>query len=155
MQKFWKVVVLVVLFLGAMLLITFLVPDVRTFATGLASRNNLPIWLVGLASPILFALAKLKDLLGGLVGESTTEKDIREKNEAVKAKLADLEQSVNSLDAWRKEEMDRRMNQVNAYNTTIATMESRENTLDQSIGSLQERREALKNVIREDPGNIE
>ena len=155
MSKFWKIIVLIALVLAAMMLITFLVPDINRFASALAAKNKLPIWLVGLASPILYVLAKFKDMLGALMGESDTEKDIRAKNEDIKAQLAQLEKSVQSLDAWRKDEIDRRMKQIDAINTTVTSMEGREKVLDQSIGGLMQRREALKNVIREDPGTIE
>ena len=155
MAKFWKIVVVIALILAAMMLITFLVPDINKFASGLAAKNKLPIWLVGLASPILYALAKFKDMLGSIMGDSNTEKDIRGKNEEIKAKLADLEKSVQSLDTWRRDEIDRRMKQVDSLNTTVNSMEGREKVLDQSIGGLMQRREALKNAIREDPGTIE
>ena len=57
MSRFWKIIVVIALALAAMLLITFLVPDVSKFAAALAAKNKLPIWLVGLASPILYALS--------------------------------------------------------------------------------------------------
>ena len=155
MSKFWKIIVIIALILAAMMLITFLVPDINKFASALAAKNKLPIWLVGLASPILYALTKFKDMLASITGESETEKDIRGKNEEIKAKLADLEKSVQSLDAWRKDEIDRRMTRINDINTTVSSMVGREKVLDQSIDGLLQRREGLKNVIREDPGTIE
>lgn len=155
MSRFWKIIVVIALVVAALLLMTLLVPDVNKFAAALAAKNKLPIWLVGLASPILYALTKFKDMLGGLVGESNTEKDIREKNDAIKAKLEELDKSVKSLDAWRRDEINQRMQKIDQYNTTISSMQTREEGIDQSIGGLMERREALKNVIREDPGTIE
>lgn len=155
MSKFWKLVVIVALVLAGLMLITFLVPDITKYASALAGKSKLPIWLVGLAAPILYVINRLKDMLGGLIGESASERDIREKNEAIKAKLAELEKNVQGLDEWRRSEIARQMKKIDEFTTSIASMEGREKGIDKSIDELTERREQLSTAITEEPGTIE
>ncbi len=53
MSRFAKVIMLIVVFFGFMLLLTFVSPSIRQYATELARGSRLPFWLVGLAAPIL------------------------------------------------------------------------------------------------------
>jgi len=52
-SRFAKVIMLIVVFFGFMLLLTFVSPSIRQYATELARGSRLPFWLVGLAAPIL------------------------------------------------------------------------------------------------------
>lgn len=154
MSRFGKVLLIIALVVGVMLLITYLNPGVKSFALGLAKASNLPLWLIGLAAPILYAFKGLANLLGGLVGEGATEKAIREKNEAISARLDGLEQDVKKLDDWRTREIAARMDAIQERERQIAPLEARARSLDQSIAGLVREREQIP-TIQDDPGLIE
>ena len=46
MSRFGKTIVLILLLLGAMLLLTYVSPGIKAFATDLSKQSHLPIWLV-------------------------------------------------------------------------------------------------------------
>jgi TolA-binding protein len=152
MSAFWKIVVIIALVLVAMLVITFLSPDIKSFASDLAMKHHLPLWLVGLAAPILYAFKGLGNLLGG---EGGTEKRIKETNQAIEKRLAGLETDVQRLDSWRSQEIERRMQKVNAFEGNVATMESREKQLDQTISGLSQRSAQAQRTMLVDPDLIE
>ncbi len=154
MSRFGKVLLIIALVLGAMLLITYLNPGVNSFALGLAKGSRLPLWLVGLAAPILYVFKGLANLLGSLVGEGATEKTIREKNEAISARLDGLERDVRQLDEWRTREIATRMDAIQQRENQIAPLEARAKSLDQSIAALLREREQIP-TIQDDPGLIE
>jgi hypothetical protein len=153
MSRFGKLLIIIALVLVAMLLITYLNPNIKAFASTLAG-SKLPLWLVGLAAPILYAFKGLANLLGGLVGEGPTEKTIREKNEAISARLEGLERSVKQLDEWRTREIATRMDAIQAREKQIAPLEARARSLDQSIDDLLRERDQIP-TIQDDPGLIE
>ena len=152
MSTFWKVVIIVVVVMIVMVAITYLNQDVKGFAVDLATKHKLPLWLVGLAAPILYVFKGLGSLL---TGEGETEKGIREKNETIKDKLGELENRVKELSDWREREIKSRMEAIATHEKTIESMEGRAKGLDASISGLLERREQLQNAITEDSGNIE
>jgi hypothetical protein len=154
MSRFVKLLIIIALVLVAMVLITYLNPSIKGFASALAKGSSLPLWLVGLAAPILYVFKGLANLLGGLVGEGPTEKTIREKNEAISARLEGLERSVKQLDEWRTREIATRMDAIQAREKQIAPLESRARNLDQSIDDLLREREQIP-TIQDDPGLIE
>jgi hypothetical protein len=154
MSRFVKILIVIALVLGAMLLLTYLTPGIKTFAQGIAKTSHLPLWLVGLAAPILYGLKSVANFLAGLVGEGPTEKTIREKNEAISARLDDLERSVKQLDEWRTREISSRMEVIREREKQIAPLEARARALDATIAGLQERKDALPE-IEDFPGLIE
>lgn len=151
MSKTAKVLIITALVLGAMLLITWLVPDVRELARTLSVSSKLPMWLVGLAAPILFLFKKLGGLFGGLLGDSATERDIRTRNEEIKAKLDGLERDVRQLDEWRRTEIGQRRLQVADLDQHVAGMRTRAQAMDQDIATLIARRDQLESEMQDVP----
>ena len=84
-MKLWNIILWISLFAIAMLLLTYLVPDIKTFAVGLADQKDLPLWIVAFFAPVLFLIRKIGDFFKGFTGESKTEREIRELNEEIKA----------------------------------------------------------------------
>jgi hypothetical protein len=152
MSGFWKIVVIVVLVLVTMLVVTYLTPDIKSFASDLATEHHLPLWVVGLAAPILYIFKGLGSLL---VGEGGTEKHVRETNQAIEERLAGLENNVQRLDQWRTQEIDRRMQKVNEFEGAATSMESREGQLDQTISGLVQRSEQARGTMLIDPDLVE
>lgn len=156
MSRFAKILVLVVLFFGLMLLLTYISPDIKQYATQLSAGGRLPLWIVGLLAPILFAFQKLGDLVRGIFGESGTEKRIRESNESIKVRLAEVEGNVRRIDEWRAREVESRLGRITAWEADVASMRGREAVLDDQISGLRERdqqstgtRERLQNEVAE------
>jgi hypothetical protein len=148
LSRFWKFVIILALVLAAMLLLTYSSPAIKEFAQGLSVSSKLPLWLVGLAAPILFVFNRLGKLLGGLFGEGQTERSIREKNEAIKAKLDEVEQNVQRLDEWRRGEVEPRIRRIDALQQSIAGMEGRATAIAESLPAL-ERQEQEQRASRE------
>ena len=133
MSKLAKVIVLIVLFFGFMLLLTYVSPSIKQYATELSVGSRLPLWIVGLAAPILLLFQKIGNVLGNIFGETNTEKEVRESNEAIKARLAQVETDVKRIDDWRARE--------------LAPLYSRIEALDQEDARLRGRRAALREPL--------
>ncbi len=151
MSRFGKTLVLILLVLGAMLLLTYVSPGIKTFASGLSKQSHLPIWLVGLAAPILFFFNKLGGFLSGLFGEGSTERSIRDRNDEIKAKLDEVERSVQQLDEWRRNQIEPRLRRIDELQQNIGSMEGRAATftdrlrgLDEEEARLRDERERLR-----------
>lgn len=148
MSKFWKVVIIIALVLAAMLLLTYSSPAIKEFAQGLSASSKLPLWLVGLAAPILFVFNRIGKFFSGLFGEGSTERGIREKNEAIKAKLDEVERSVQQLDEWRRTQIEPRMARIAQLEQGIGAMEGRAAAIADSLPAL-EQQEAEQGARRE------
>ncbi|OLB13913.1 MAG: hypothetical protein AUH07_05500 [Gemmatimonadetes bacterium 13_2_20CM_70_9] len=144
MSRFGKTIVLILLLLGAMLLLTYVSPGIKAFATDLSKQSHLPIWLVGLAAPILFFFNKLGGFLNGLFGEGETERSIREKNDEIKAKLDEVERSVQQLDEWRRSEIEPRLRRIDELQQNIGSMEGHAATLTERLQGLDQEDERLR-----------
>ncbi len=142
MSKFWKtllkVLIIIIIAGGIMLLITFLVPNVKEFASEFSEKHNISLWIVGLFAPIAYVFKRLKDFLSGILGTGKTEKEIEEENEAIKAEIARLRQEVLSLDEWRRESIHQEITEINSLQQRLESMEGRSGTLRQQIETLSE-----------------
>ncbi len=136
MSRTTKAIVFIVLILAAMLLITFVTPAIKSFAGDLAKSSKLPIWIVGLAAPILFFFNRLGRFLNVLFGAGSTERSIRDTNEQLKAKLDEVEQSVQRLDAWRRGEIEPRLRRIDELQGTVAAMQGRAADLAAGVPSM-------------------
>lgn len=139
MSRFTKTILLIALVLGAMLLLTYTSPGIKAFATGLAKGSRLPIWLVGLAAPLLYVFKKIGGVFGSLFGEGATERGIRESNDAIKAKLDQVERDVQGLDQWRRTQLEPRLARVALLEQQLAGMDARALALSGAIPGLQDR----------------
>jgi uncharacterized protein (DUF2164 family) len=144
MSRFQKTIVIVVLILAAMLLLTFISPDIRAFATDLSKQTNVPIWLVGLAAPILFVFNRLGRFLSGLFGEGATGRSIRDANEAIKTKLDDVEHSIDRLDRWRRNEIEPRLRWIDQQQEAVGALEGRATDLAAGVPGLLDEQAALR-----------
>jgi flagellar motility protein MotE (MotC chaperone) len=155
MNQFWKVIIIIVLVLAAMVLITYTVPGIKEFAVKTAADKKLPLWVVGLFAPIVYLFKRLGEMLSNLVGSSPTEDNIRAKNEEIKAKLDGLEKDVRRLDDWRQNEVEKKLQEVARLNQQLSGMQGRAGQLDRQVDALEAERAGLRNAIRDDPGTIE
>lgn len=142
MSRFSKFVIILVIVFAAMLLLTYSSPAIKEFAQGLSVSSKLPLWLVGLAAPILFVFDRIGKLLGGLFGAGPTERGIRETNEEIKAKLAQVEREVADLHQWRTTQIEPHMARIAQLQQDIGGMETR-------AGALRERVPALEQGVRD------
>ena len=136
MSKFAKVIVLIVVFFGFMLLLTYVSPSIKQYATGLSAGSRLPLWLVGLAAPILLLFQKIGDVVRGIFGESGTEKEVRESNDAIKARLAQVETDVQRIDDWRARELASRFSRIDALEQEDARLRERRAALNAPLTDL-------------------
>ena len=133
MSRFAKIVILVVLFLGFMLLLTYISPSINQYAADLARTSHLPLWIVGLAAPILLLFKSLGNMLRSIFGESGTERRIRESNDDIKTRVAGIESDVRRLDQWRTAEIDTRFARISAWEQPLASLRTRTGELDDRI----------------------
>ncbi len=147
MSGFWKFLLIIVIIAGVMLVITFTIPDVARYAKDLAGKNKLPVWIVGLFAPIAYVFRMFSEWLNKLLGTSSTEQSIQDRNEELKVKVKSLEDEVNKLDEWRRTEIDKRKSDIDRFNANIASMDQRAGAIDAQIQDLQAERERLKGSI--------
>lgn len=144
MSRFTKVLVIIAAILAAMLFLTLTTPAIREFAAGLSKQSNLPIWLVGLAAPILFLFDRIGGFFRFLFGAGSTERSIRDTNDQIKAKLDDVEQRVQRLDTWRRNEIEPRLQRIDALQTSVTGMEDRAGALAAGLPDLVAQQAALR-----------
>lgn len=93
---------MLVLIVGLVIVVLNFVPAIAEERRILDGR--LPLWLAGLAAPIVYVVKKLFGWLGG-AGGNRTEQDVRAEQERLKAELARLRAEVADLDARRAAEL--------------------------------------------------
>lgn len=154
MDKFWKVIILIVIAAGVMLLITIYIPDVKAFAKSISLDGKLPFWLVGLAAPILFVLDKIKKFLGGLF-QGGTEKEISKENEKIKAEMIELRKSVDDIEQRRRESVDPILATVARQKQTATVLERQATAIDSEIAQQENSLRRLQDTMTADEGVIE
>ncbi len=137
MSKFWKIALPVIVFFAAMILLTFLVPDIKTFASGFAASKDLPLWIVGLFAPILYLFIKIKDGLLQFTGESETEKEIRKVNEQIKQEISQLRQDVGVMDRWMRENVGEELRHIERLNERMAGLQQRRDRIEARIAEIE------------------
>jgi hypothetical protein len=142
MSRFAKTMIIIGLVLALMLLLTFASPDIKAFATELSKTSKLPIWLVGLAAPLLFLFNRLGSFFSGLLGGPTEER-IRERNEDIKRQVTGLEGDVQALDARLRAELEPRLQRIEAQQQQIGALQGRADALAGAVPALQTERQAL------------
>jgi len=130
MSKFWRVVIVVGVIAVVLIAISFLVPQVKVTYDELKGNSNLPWWIVGLLSPIVFVLKKIGEMFSGLFGKSSTEQSIAQENEDIKAQRAMLLEEVRKLDEWRTRELEIQRNEIAVFEKNIATLKAQAQSLD-------------------------
>lgn len=136
MSRLLKTIIIITIFLVAMVLITYLVPEVKEYAKGIAHDSKLPIWLVGLFAPILYLLKIVSDWFKGMFGPGTTEKEIAKENEAIKAEREKLLEEVRRLDEWRTRELALQRNEIAALEQKIADLRGEAANIDAQFAQL-------------------
>ncbi len=137
-MKLWTIILWISLFILAMLLLTYFVPEIKTFAEGLADQKDLPLWIVALFAPVLFLLKRIGDFFKGFIGESKTEREIRELNEQIKAEMKEIRQQVNGLDSWLKEKINEEMQHIQKLNARIAILQGERAAISEKIEQVEE-----------------
>lgn len=137
-MKLWNIILWISLFILAMVLLTYLVPDINTFAKGIADQKDLPLWIVALFAPVLFLFKKIGDFFKGFTGESKTEREIRELNEQIKAEMKEIRQQVDGLDSWLKEKINEEMQHIKSLNARIAVLQGERAVISEQIEQVEE-----------------
>ncbi len=132
MKKLWLIILVIALICAALFALTFFVPDIRTFAEGL-KKSNVPIWLVGLLAPILYAFKSLGGWRSKLFPISGEEKRIAEENEKIKKDLADIEAKVAGIVQWRDTELAAKLKEIDAIKDDIASKNESLKAIDAEI----------------------
>jgi peptidoglycan hydrolase CwlO-like protein len=154
MSKFWKAVIILAIVVIVLYAVSLFVPQVKGIADAMKG-SKVPWWIAGLLAPIVFVFKKIGEGFQRLLGTGATEEEIAQKNQAIEAKLAQLENDVRQLDEWRKTEIEQRTKRIDELNQNIQSMEGRAGVLDQSISGLTQRKEQLQGAIQVDPDIIE
>jgi len=166
-MKLWNIILWISLFILAMVLLTYLVPDIKSFAQGFAAQKDLPLWIVALFAPVLFLIKKIGQFFKSFIGESKTERNIREVNEEIKAEMKKIREQVNNLDAWLKEKISEEMRHIDNLNSRIAILQGQRAIISEKIDTLEgtdpmdliadkseEDREELRNEFLEKHGFV-
>lgn len=132
MRKFWVIIVIILLVLGLMLLLTYLSPEIRTYAQKIATDRHLPLFIVGLFAPLAFLWQKFVQAIGNFL-KGETGKEIENRNRELQSRLDRIEQEVKGIDEWRKREIDAHREEINAITKSIAEISSQKAAIEQTI----------------------
>lgn len=134
-SSFWKIlgVVLLVVLVGlALSAATAMNPEIKALAVEMAADSHLPIWLVGLAAPIVFVFKKF---FGG--GSSDKLDALERDNERLKAEQAKLRQEVSTLNGWRDQELSKQRAEIARLQGDLDSLRSKIAGVDGKIAALQ------------------
>lgn len=134
-SSFWKVVVVVLLLLAVAVgfsLISAWNPQVKTLAVQMATSSHLPLWLMGLAAPIVFVFKKF-------FGNGSSEKldSLENDNRNLKAEQARLRQEVAGLNSWRDQELAKQRAEIARLQGDLDALRSRIEGVNGKIATLQ------------------
>lgn len=131
MSKRITSVLLILLLLTALLLLSYFNPTVRSAALALSQSSHLPIWLAGLLAPFLVLFKKFWPASSSASGEL---EQIRQENERLKEEQNVLRRSVESLVAWRNQELEIRRAEIARLQSEVssirASIDSNQSTLE-------------------------
>lgn len=130
MSTFWKVVIIIIVAMIAMVLITYFVPQVKAVGEELKISTKLPLWIVGLFAPIIFLFRKIGGAFSGLFGGGATEESIRAENEAIKVEREKLVEEVRKLDEWRNRELELQRAEITAFEKKISSLRTEAQAID-------------------------
>ena len=133
MSKPVKILFITLIIIIVLLLVTWLVPDVNTYAKSLVS-DKWPIWLVGIAAPILFLLKKIKD---GLVNLIFPGGRIGEENEVIKRERNELRKDVDELLNWRRSALKKEVAELEKAKARLLGHEEDLNRVDAEISRVE------------------
>ena len=139
MNSVLKVILLLLVLAVAMLLISWLVPDVNAFVRQFAGARKLPIWVVGLFGPIAFLFSKMGDFVGGIFGTSKTEQQVSQENEEIKTERERLMEDVRKLNEWRNREIDLQRREIDLLNQKLSGLRAQSQSLDARIEEVREK----------------
>jgi septal ring factor EnvC (AmiA/AmiB activator) len=134
-SSFWKIlgVVLLVAIVGVALSVaTAMNPQIQALAVKMAADSHLPIWLVGLAAPIVFVFKKFFG-----AGSSDKLDAIERENEKLKTEQTKLRQEVSALNGWRDQELSRQRAEIARLQNDLDALRSRIAGVDGQIAALQ------------------
>lgn len=143
LHTIFRIVLVVVLIAGIMLALTWFVPDIKAFAQNWSGKHNVAFWIVGLFAPILYALKRIAEWLGGWVknilptGTNDEYQRIAASNEAIKQQLAELNTRFQTMDAERTKQLADQQNRIDAFQAQAQPLEDRLKTLDETIRNFQ------------------
>lgn len=134
MKNIWFVIIGIFLFSLVMILLTFSVPEIKTYAFGIASSKHLPLWLIGLFAPLAYLFQRIgqwiKSSDGSRVGVITGNKQLKEEQERIRREL-------DSLLDWRSRMLQQEYEAVSRLKTDISRMEAQLAGLGSQIRKIQ------------------
>jgi len=124
-SSFWKIVVVIVLLLlvvAGLELVTFRNPQILALAGNMAIESHLPLWLVGLAAPLVFVW---KRLFGDSSGAGAKLDALEKDNNQLKQEQVKLRQDVANLNASRDQELTRQLQEISRLQASIDSLNSK------------------------------
>lgn len=133
MKQTW-IVIGILLFVVVILLLTFSVPELKTFASSLASSKHLLLWFVGLFSPIVYFFKKLGDWM---MFSGTEKGGIISRNQKIKTEQERIRSDLDGLLDCRSRMLQLEYESVNRLKNEISLMEKKLVSLESQIRNIQ------------------
>lgn len=134
MRQTWIVIISILLFVGAMLLLTFRIPEIRAFASSLASNKHLPLWFVGLFSPIVYLFKNMGDWV---ISSGTRDGGVIGRNQQIQTEQERIRRDLDSLLDWRSRMLQQEYESANRLKSEITLMEKQLASLGSQIRNIQ------------------
>jgi len=138
MAKFWKVIIVLAIIAAALIALTYFVPDIKSLAVTMKGTSNVPLWIVGLAAPLVYGFKKITAGLGSLFTGST-ESAISTENESIKKEIAALRDDVRRNDEWRQMAMASQLREITLLQQHLQILESQDATLAAKQTAIEQR----------------
>ncbi|QQS06316.1 MAG: hypothetical protein IPK50_05330 [Fibrobacterota bacterium] len=123
---------------GVLLLLSWFVPELKSLAKDISMDGDLPIWIAGLAAPIVYVYRRFTEGIGKLFSSGASQKV-----EAISSSREDLRKEVDELLQWRRDTLRQ---EIQSMQATRAEMDSLRTRLSQ----VQTEMEMVKSRTREE-----
>jgi hypothetical protein len=133
MKKYWVVIIILVAIIALMYFLTNNIPQIKEVADQLAKNNKMPIWLVGLLSPIIYFFKSIWKGITNILPGREEEEAIRNENEKIQKELDRINNEVSRIDEWRTKEIDIQMKEIERLRQSIGILKEVSKTMDSNI----------------------
>ena len=138
MKKFWVILIIIVLVCAILFALTYSVPQIKDVADEMAA-NRVPFWLIGLLAPFLYVFKSIGKGLANIFPKSGEEEAIKKENDRILKELNEINNEVERLDKWRRNEIDIQMKEIERLKVSIKMLSKASRVLDTNIQKLKEK----------------
>lgn len=119
---------------GALLLLSWFVPELKSLAKDLSNQKDLPFWIAGLAAPIVYVYRRFTSGIGKLFASGATQQV-----QAISTSRDDLRKEVDELLQWRRDTLRQEIQSLHATRAELDSVRKELNQVQSEIDALRKK----------------